>query len=347
MEVDGCAIKPLFYEGYNLDFNITITGGLGFIGANIIYYLLNEGVKPGNIRVVTLSEETNINFLDRFDTAFESNSNWGGNNIGLYLTDIGNGEGLDKQLSGSDFVIHLAAHTSVTDSITTPEKDFYSNTVGTFNIVQASLRQQVKHLIYTSSVAGFAQNSIPVHESSLPNPISPYGASKLSGEFILNAWAHTYDLQCTIVRLTNVYGILFNNNDGLISRMMRKALSGETLEIFGDGTATRDFLNSQDVCRAVGAILMKSKWQSKCNLFQISSGEVVSVNTAVEVLNDILIENKLSVLKFKHLPARIGEINESCALNDHALNELGWAPEINLSSGLDDTLKWYLDTNKN
>lgn len=331
------------YEIFQQPKNWLITGGAGFLGINFVHELLAQGVLPENIRIVDNLLGNKFEILKNHQIFTEPELDWGGGAIGLFLRDIAQFDGLEHAIAGADIVVHLAAKTSVPLSVDNPLIDFRSNTIGTFNVLEAARQSGVAHTLFTSSIAGYALGETKVTETSVANPISPYGASKLAGEMMVQAWAQSYGMQCNIFRLSNAIGPRFTKNDGLIPRMIRKAHLGETLMVYGDGSATRDFIYCTDIFNAFFASLDMAMTSGRSELFQIASNTNHTVNEAIEIFNTVLESRGMRPLKHQYQPVRQGDIIESYCDHSKARKLLDWHPHISFKDGLQQALDWYLD----
>lgn len=319
-----------------------ITGGSGFLGLNLIRYLKDTGCPLSNIRVLENSGSDKRTKLQSLGLNVRQNGSWSEDSVSLCQVDIGKQRQLDPFLDGADIVVHLAAETKVPASIENPELDFETNTIGTYALLESARRVNVERVIFTSSVAGYALEGLAVDESSTPFPLSPYGASKLCGEMMTMAWARSFNMHNYVLRLSNLVGPMFDSSDGLVPRMIKSAINESVLEIYGDGTATRDFISTHDVCSSIMACTCTPTIRGSCELYQISSGETITVNQAVAVLNALLEKRGLKPLAHRHVNKRHGDIFESAARNSKAIRELNWKPQLSFSQTLDIALDWYL-----
>ena len=187
--------------------------------------------------------------------------------------DIRDDDALDDALKGLDAVIHLAAAGSVVGSIDDPVGNFESNVVGTFRVLDAARRAGVARTVQASTGGALIGDATPpVNEQSLPKPISPYGASKLAGEAYAHAFAKTYGLRTVAVRFGNVYGPWCDRKRGVLNVYFESLHDGVPLVIYGDGTASRDYVHVSDIAQALQLALEKD----------VPGGTVVHAASGVE-----------------------------------------------------------------
>ena len=248
-----------------------VTGGAGFIGANLIRRLAATGVQ---IRVLD-----NLSGGCRADLA--------GLPVELIQGDIRDVGMVNQAMAGVQAVIHLAAHTNVVESVKTPELNLETNVRGTFNLLQASVQHDVERFIFASTGGAIVGDvEPPVHEDMAPHPISPYGASKLAAEGYCSAFWGSYGLKTVCLRFSNVYGPFSYHKGSVIAKFFRQVQLGEPLTVFGDGEQTRDFIYVEDLCqgiiRALEAPLLFGQ------AIQLGSGREISINQLVDLMRQVV-----------------------------------------------------------
>ena len=170
---------------------ILVTGGCGFIGCNLVRRLVFEGA---SVRVFDSLSRGSIRFIEGVD-------------VDVVVGDIRQPDSIARAIRGVDYVIHLAAYGSVIESIADPGTNFHINTQGTPNVLQAAHTAGVCRFVFASTGGVVMGDALPpVSETSVPRPISPYGASKLCGEAYCHAFVGSYGLETVILRFGNVYG---------------------------------------------------------------------------------------------------------------------------------------------
>ena len=293
-----------------------ITGGAGFIGKHLIVELLRD--------------EHNITIFDNFSSSSKNDVvHLLENGVNLVTGDILDYDLLLKSMSNYDFVIHLAAQTSVEQSIVDPETTIDINVEGTVNVLKSCVKTNVKGLISTSTAAVYGSSPTPISETSQPNPISSYGASKLVTEYNLQAFSRFFGLNCISLRLFNVYGNGQSTDAGVIRKFLKNISENIPLEIFGDGKQTRDFVHISDVIQAFYCAIRNIE-AKRGKVYNIGSGSATSINE----LAALLLSGKGKDLQLIHKPALEGEIKDSKADISLAENDIGYSPQMSLSDGL-------------
>ena len=293
-----------------------VTGGAGFVGRHLVAKLLHDG--------------HNITIFDNFSSSSKNDVvHLLENGVNLVTGDILDYDLLLKSMSNYDFVIHLAAQTSVEQSIVDPETTIDINVEGTVNVLKSCVKTNVKGLISTSTAAVYGSSPTPISETSQPNPISSYGASKLVTEYNLQAFSRFFGLNCISLRLFNVYGNGQSSEAGVVRKFLKKISKDVPLEIFGDGMQTRDFVCISDVIEAFYCAIRNIDTK-RGKIYNIGSGSATSINE----LASLLISSKEKDLQVIHKPALEGEIKDSKADISLVENDIGYSPQVSLSNWL-------------
>jgi UDP-glucose 4-epimerase len=234
-------------------------------------------------------------------------------------------------------------------SIKDPRKDMLVNVMGTLNLLEAARLKGTKKFIYASSGAAIGEAEPPLHEELLPHPISPYGVSKLSGEYYCLIYANTFNLKTASLRFGNVYGERSHRKKSVIAKFIKQALNGETLEIYGEGDQTRDYIYIEDLISAILNVLSNKisasfPWGE---VFHIATYRETTVNELVDNLLPILSNFGYKVVKTTNVSPRKGDVKRNYSDTRKAQTQLNWKPKINLSKGLKKTVSWFIKhTNK-
>jgi UDP-glucose 4-epimerase len=298
-----------------------VTGGCGFIGANLVPRLLERGA-----RVRVLDDLSNGD-PERLPDGVE-----------LVQGDVRDPGAVTQATQGVDAVAHLAAAGSVIQSIEDPETNFAINAGGTLTVLSAARDAGVRRFVFASTggaLIGDAQP--PVDEGSVPRPISPYGASKLAGEGYCHAFRGAYGLSTIALRFANVYGPHSERKRGAVTTFIQHALAGEPLPIYGDGSATRDLLHSDDLVAGILAALHSDA----DGVVHLASERETSV---AELASLILAAAGENGSHLEHHPARRGEVERNFALARRAAEVLGWRATVGLEEGLARTVDWFRAT---
>lgn len=297
-----------------------VTGGRGFVGINLISHLVGGGYNTlfDNLSRPSPSGWTNI------DCDFIEGD----------VTDLGS---TSDAVQGNDRVVHLAAYGSVVESIADPLTNFRVNSIGTLNVLKACVEHGVNRMVFASTGGALIGDAEPpVNENSLPKPISPYGASKLCGEGYCHAFAKAYGLDVISTRFANVYGPHSAHKKGAVTTFMKALINDEPIVIYGDGTASRDYIYVGDLCEGIKLALdapMKGN-----EVFHLASGTETTVLQLAEMLCEIAGKPKHPI---KFMPARRGEVARNFASATKAREQLGFAPKMELREGLMRTWEWF------
>jgi len=294
-----------------------VTGGAGFIGRHLVAKLLHD--------------EHNITIFDNFSSSSKNDiSHLLENGVSLVTGDILDYDLLLKSMSNYDFVIHLAAQTSVSQSIADPKTTADIIVDGTVNVLKSCVKTNVKNLIFSSSAAVYGNSpDAPISENSQLSPVSSYGASKLVTEYNLQAFSRSFGLNCISLRLFNVYGNGQSSETVVIRKFLKNISKDLPLEIFGDGAQTRDFVHVSDVIQAFSCAI-KNIEAKRGDVYNIGSGKSTSINE----LASLLISSKGKDLQIIHKPAIQGEIKFSKADISLAKTDINYSPEVSLRDGL-------------
>lgn len=257
-------------------------------------------------------------------------------NINFIEGDIRNFSEIKSALVDISHVVHLAANTGVRVSIEQPELDKEVNVSGTFNVLKGAHENKVQRVILASSGAVVGPKNPPMHEEMVPEPASPYAASKLASEVYASAFYHTWGLSSVALRFSNVYGPGSQNKGSLVAKFLRHARLDRPFEIYGDGEQTRDFIYISDLCDAIISAIENTQIEQE--VFQISTGIETSVNEAIEIMSVLLRENGLPVPKVSYTSQQPGELIRNHADPSKAHGLLNWKAKVGLRNGLRKTI---------
>lgn len=296
---------------------VLVTGGCGFIGANLVRRLSDDG--------------WNVKVLDNLSVGRKEYIT-GVKNVSFFLGDIRSKE-IYRILDGCSAVIHLAAQTDVVDSVRDPWMDFEINVEGFLNLMIACYKKEIENVVFASTNAVLGEQEMPINEEKVPSPISPYGAAKLACEGYANVFSSTYNLKTASLRFANAYGPYSLHKESVIHKFIKRAIKGESLHIYGDGKQTRDFIHVDDISEAIIMSLRKNVG----GVLQIGTGEETSILEIAGRIRDI--SGGKSDIEFK--PARKGEIRRNYSDISKA-RELGFNPRISIDRGIKEVYEWYM-----
>lgn len=300
---------------------VVVTGGCGFIGANLVPRLRAQ------------HEVVIVDDFSRGNPAFLDDANA----YRLVRADIRDQAAMEQALAGAEALVHLAAFGSVVESVASPEENFSINVQGTFSVLQAARKAGVRRVVFSSTGGALIGNAEPpVSETSVARPISPYGASKLACEGYCCAFAHAYDMSVTALRFANVIGPISWHKKGAVTAFFKAIMAGRPIRIFGDGSATRDFLYVDDLCRGIVAAL--DARLPGFAVLHLASGREVSVKELARAACAAAGVPQHPVI---FDPRRKGEVERNFASFDLAERTLGFRPQVGLDEAMRLTWRWF------
>lgn len=304
-----------------------VTGGAGFIGSHIAERLLREGHR--------------VRIIDNFSTGKRENLAHLNGDLELHEVSITDREALPPIFEGVDYVFHQAALPSVPRSIDDPLTSNEYNVTGTLNVLLAARDAGVKRVIYAASSAAYGdiEGEYKV-ETMPPRPMSPYGVSKLAGEYYCQAFTEVYGLETVALRYFNVFGPRQDETShyaAVIPKFIAAMTRGEPPTIYGDGTQSRDFTYIDNVVH--GNLLATKAPDAAGQMMNLATGGRVTLLELVEKLNRLLGTSFEPILT----DPRPGDILHSRAGVDKARDLLDFAPVVDFETGLARTIEWYVN----
>ena len=261
--------------------------------------------------------------------------------VELVVGDILDDELALKVTQGCNIIVHFAANTGVGPSVENPRDDMLANVVGTFNYLEAARINKIPRFVFASSGAPAGEVEPPIHEELPPHPVSPYGASKLAGEGYCSAYKRTFGIDTVMLRFGNVYGPGSVHKSSVVAKFIRRALAGQALEIYGDGTQTRDFVY---IDYLIDAVMRASTVPGiGGEAFQIASSHETTVAELTEQLVAILHDSGVSGIKVINAETRLGDVKRNYSDTRKAHARLGWQPKVALDEGLRKTVAYFLN----
>jgi UDP-glucose 4-epimerase len=260
--------------------------------------------------------------------------------VQLVEADVRDAEATLAAIRGSDVLVHLAANTGVPQSVENPRSDGEINVLGTLNCLEAARLNGVPRFVFASSGAPVGNVEPPIHEELPCHPISPYGASKLAGEAYCSAYHAAFAIDTVALRFGNVYGPGSGHKTSVVAKFIRSALAGEPLEIYGDGTQTRDYVFVDDLLDAI--LRAASADDVGGEVFQIATHRETTVGELAEVLCAVLREHGVDPPEVRHGEPRPGDVTRNFSDITKAQTILGWEPQTELADGLDRTVRAFV-----
>jgi len=302
-----------------------VTGGAGFIGSNTVDELVRRGHGVVVLDDLSAGKEDNLAEVRNKITFIKGS-----------ITDI---EIVQKAMQQAEFVLHLAARTSVPRSVKDPIEANRINIDGTLNVLVAARDNKVKRVVFAASSSAYGETPVlPKVESMQPQPISPYGVTKYVGELYAQVFGRCYGLESVCLRYFNVFGPRQDPDSpysGVLSRFATAFLNQEPPLIYGDGEQTRDFTY---VDNAVQANLLACEAPGAAGkVFNVGTGQRVSLNHTLDLLRQVSGKQ----LAAKYDPPRDGDIRDSQADITQARDILQYEPAVLFEEGLQRTFEWY------
>lgn len=302
-----------------------VTGGAGFIGSHLVEQLLQDGHE--------------VVVVDNFSTGLRENLEPFRGRITLHEIQLEDGPAVARAMEGVEYVLHQGALPSVPRSVKNPLETHEANVTGTLNVLLAARDHGVKRVVYAASSSAYGDCKEPIkHEKIPPRPISPYGVSKLAGEYYCLAFYETYGLETVCLRYFNVFGPRQNPHSpytGVMAIFIPLMLQGKQPTIFGDGIQTRDFTYIQN--NVAANLLAVTAERAPGEVINIACGHSCSVLGIIEAVNRILGTS----IEPRFAPPRPGDILHSRASIDKAREILHYEPAVDLEEGLRRTIEWY------
>lgn len=324
---------PVFHNGSLSGAAFLVTGGAGFIGSNIVSYLLAHGA--GKVRV-----------LDDLSNGFRRNIEPFLSNPAFEFIhgDIKNPEDCAKACEGIDFVTHQAALGSVPRSIAYPQQTHAANATGFLNMLVAAREAGVRRMVYASSSSVYGDSVIsPKQESTIGRALSPYAVSKLTNELYASVFSLNYGMKLIGLRYFNVFGPHQDPNGpyaAAIPLFMDALLNNKSAFINGDGEQTRDFTYVENAVQANIRALFTADEDAFGKVYNVAVGENITINQLFGTLASIA----GSDMKPVHREDRPGDIRNSLADISLAKKHLGYEPQVRLREGLERTFDWFRAT---
>ncbi len=305
---------------------VLVTGGAGFIGSNLADELINQGAK--------------VVILDNLITGFRENLEEINGDFNFIEGDLNDDAKLAQAVENVEIIFHQAALPSVPRSVENPLETHRACVNGTFNLLLKARENNVRRVVYAASSSAYGdQETLPKIETMRPEPLSPYAAAKLMGEYYCQVFTNVYGLETLCLRYFNVFGPRQNpasQYSGVISRFVDALMADKTPTIYGDGETTRDFTYIANVVDANIKAAQTSKGIGR--VMNVANSERISLNELLEVLKKIIGKTDVSA---DYQPERKGDVKHSQASNQRAVEWLGYEKLVGLEEGLVKTIDWW------
>ncbi|MBQ4814810.1 dTDP-glucose 4,6-dehydratase [Bacillus pumilus] len=305
-----------------------ITGGAGFIGLNFVKLLLQET----DVRLTVFDKLTYASHPEEMDELLKLS------HFRFIQGDITIQHELDQAFDEVyDAIIHFAAESHVDRSIESAEPFIQTNVLGTYRMLEAVLKRKAKKLIHisTDEVYGDLELDDPAFTEQTPlSPNNPYSASKASSDLLVKSYIHTHQLPAMITRCSNNYGP-YQHEEKLIPTIIRKAINGEKIPIYGDGQQIRDWLYVEDHAKAVKQVLENG---TAGQVYNIGGG---NEKTNLDLTKTILTQLGISHDRIAFVEDRKGHDRRYAIDASKLKRELGWTQETSFEAGIEKTINWY------
>lgn len=327
LPADKVARLRSFYDGRP----VAVTGGAGFIGGHLVDALVALGA------TISVIDDLSNSTLDHLSGLIELEPE----RVRFVHGSILDDDALKAATRGAQTIFHLAAMGSVPQSIQHPQRTWSVNATGTLRVLEAARAGRGQRVILASSSSIYGERpELPKLETQVPDPRSPYAASKLAGEHLLDVWSKVYGLSAVSLRFFNIFGPRQGADSAyaaVVAAFAKNLLNGEPPMIFGDGTQTRDFTF---VSNAVMALLLGGSSQNKL------TGQVVNIGTGrrislAELAAAMAARAGAEGLAPVFREERPGDVKHSQADISAAKALLGYEPVATLEDGLAETVEWY------
>lgn len=321
---------------------ILVTGGAGFIGSHLSEKLLKEGNKVLIIDNFNNYYDPKIkrnNVEEVKKTCIENNISL--ENYKVFEGDIRDNEFLKEVFSNKiDSIMHLAAMAGVRPSIEDPALYYDVNITGTVNLLEKCRENNIKKFVFASSSSVYGNNEkVPFAEGDrVDNPISPYAATKKSGELLCHTYHHLFDMNIACLRFFTVYGPR-QRPDLAINKFTSLILENKEIPFYGDGNTSRDYTFVEDIVNGiVSSINYVNTDQKIFEIFNLGGDKTVSLIEMVETIEEVLGKKA----KLNRLPMQPGDVNRTCADINHSKEVIGYNPQTTFKEGIKKFIEWKM-----
>jgi len=315
--------------------SILVTGGAGFIGANLCEFLIDHGA------IVTCLDNLSTGYIKNLDKVVEHH------NFSFVEGDIRDENVCNNAVRGMDYVLHQAALGSVPRSINDPITSNAVNVDGFLNMLVAARDAKIKRFVYAASSSTYGDNKeLPKEEDHIGKPLSPYAITKYVNELYADVFHKTYGLDCIGLRYFNVFGPKQDPKGAyaaVIPKFILQLVKHKSPVINGDGSFSRDFTYIDNVIQMNIRAMLSEKEESLNTIYNVAHGERTTLNELFVILKELLTsyDQKISDISVIYGPERVGDVPHSLASVERAKQLLGYNPKHTIKSGLEEAIDWY------
>lgn len=318
------------------DYSFLVTGGAGFIGSNLVEYLLRYGARK-------------VRVLDNFSTGFMSNIDrfTYHSNFELIEGDIRDLDTCTRAAAGMDYVLHQAALGSVPRSINDPITTNNVNITGFLNVLMAVKQEKVKRIVYAASSSTYGDSKeLPKVEERIGNPLSPYAITKYVNELYARVFAQTYGIETIGLRYFNVFGKRQSPNGAyaaVIPKFISQLLDHQSPVINGDGATSRDFTYIENVIQANIRAVFATNPDAVNQVYNVAYGERTTLTDLAQYLKKLLSNHDAAIAEvaIEYGNERAGDVKHSLASIEKAKELLDYDPLYSVEDGLREAISWY------
>jgi nucleoside-diphosphate-sugar epimerase len=306
--------------------NYLVTGGAGFIGSNIVEYLVAQG--------------ESVRVLDNFATGSRENLAPFAGKIEIVEGDVRDDDACRRAAADMDYVLHQAAMASVPRSLVDPVGTSEINVLGTIRVLHAAAQAKVRRVVYAASSSAYGDQPVPAKvETLMPMPLSPYAAAKLAGEYFCQAFSRSMGIEAVGLRYFNVFGPRqdpASQYSAVIPLFVTAVIEGRQPTVYGDGGQTRDFTFVENNVRA-NILAATTDKPVAGRVINIACGTSFSLLDLLRAINESLGRSIEPVFE----PARVGDVRDSLADIALARELLGYEVSVGFEEGMRRTIAWY------
>ena len=325
-----------------MEMKILVTGGLGFIGSNLIKLLITK-TKIKQIIIVDNQSKSDLKYLDTICKYkyFNSPKEYRFSTSKVVVVKANTKDNIFAKLvtKNIDAVIHLAAESGVDLNILNPRKAFEINIQGTYNFLDACRINNVKNFIFASSGSVFGDAEPPMKENTSKRPISTYGSSKLAIESFCETYAKIFNIKTTVLRFSNAYGPFSKHKKSVVANFSKNIMSGKSLIINGDGSNTRDYIHVDDIATAIYKSFNQKNYYEN---FNVSTGKETSINQLIKMMFNIFKKHGYQKCFVKYSKPRVGDMKYNSMDSRKYLKHHNISRLIDIKLGLKKTINWFI-----